>query len=181
MNNFKEKYIKYKLKNLQIGGNLMPKFDNGNGDENVKRHLALFEIVVYDGFNKRNYDIVKKIYDENFVMIMANGFTSTGLSQYLKGRQLMFDLAPDFQVISHGVQFGSGEWIAVTEVCTGTFTGITKDRHGNIISPTNRKFKFETCSLLRWKDNKIIEERFFSDEHNFKKQIGIPDIDIFTD
>lgn len=193
MEQYDEKYIKYKLKYIdlkqkQIGGenefvnnsvqnftNLVPSFDSGNGDEKVKRHLALCEKLNFEGANKQNWNLIRKIYDENVAIIMSNGTTIKGIDKHIEEMKKMYELAPDTKVISHGIQFGSGDWTAVTQNMKGTFTGPMKDFNGKgtIIQPNGNKFTMQACSIIRWKNDKIIEERIFWDEKDFDKQLGI--------
>ena len=41
-----------------------------------------------------------------------------------------------------------------------------------MIQPTNKKFHIEFCTIARWKDGKITEERLFYDLVGMLTQIG---------
>jgi ketosteroid isomerase-like protein len=55
---------------------------------------------------------------------------------------------------------------------TGTFKGQMKGLDGQIIQPTNKKFRTEFCTVATWKDGKIAEERLFYDLVGVMTQIG---------
>ncbi len=174
MNNFRHKYIKYKTKYI----NLQKKSMVG-GNAKVKQHLALCEKLNFEGANKHNEQIVRQIYDKNVLVRMSSGETITGIDQLLKFMMQMYKLAPDCKIVSHGIQFGSGDWTAVIQNMQGTFTGDLKTPDGKVIPPTGKEFKMEVLSLLKWKDNKIIEERDYWDEGTFNKQIGVSNCKLF--
>ena len=188
MNDYKKKYKKYKNKYLelkyQIGGDanntinipekLEPSFDSGEGDELVKRRLALIEILNFNGSNNQNFDIVRKIYDKNVVQKMSDGTQLNGIENVIKMMKEMYVTAPDIKVIEHTIQFGSGDWTAVGQVMEGTFTGpMTDPLTKKVYQPTGKKFKMYPCSLLKWNGDKIIEEHIFWDSGDWMKQLGI--------
>jgi hypothetical protein len=41
------------------------------------------------------------------------------------------------------------------------------------IAPTNKKFHIEFCTVARWKNGEIIEEKLFYDLVGLLKQIGV--------
>ena len=94
--------------------------------------------------------------------------------------KIMYNMSPDVKITSHGIQFGSGDWTVVTQNMSGTFTGIFKTPTGKSIKPTGNKFEIQVCSLLKWKNDRIIEERIFSDDDNFNKQLGINNCDLLN-
>jgi hypothetical protein len=182
---YKNKYLKYKSKYLllktQSGGteipvDLKPSFDNGNGDERVKRHLALYEWLNFKGTVGPNWDIMKKVYDENIVMKMSDGTKTVGLEESFEQMKGMYITAPDVRITQNKIQFGSGDWTAVLFVMEGTFTGPLKDPlHDKVYQPNGKKFKMDSCSLIKWNDqDKIIEENIFWDTRYWLQQLGIP-------
>ena len=181
MENFEYKYLKYKnqyysLKNQQqTGGNtqLLPVRDDGNGDPSVKKHLLLLEVLDFDGANKQNFDIVRNIYDKSALIRIANEPGSTDMKKNIIGMEQMYTAVPNIRVVKHSIQFGSGDWTAVELIMVGTFTG-TYDMDGISCQPTGNTFEMRSCSLLRWKNNKIAEENIFWDNHHFLEQMGIP-------
>ena len=121
---WEQKYLKYKNKYIslkkQIGGN---NTDYGNGNEQVKKHLALYKKLDFDGMNNQNFNLAREIYHPNVSIRMANGAAIVGIDDNLKIMKEMYNMAPDTKIVSHGIQFGSDDWIAVQLIMTGTFTG----------------------------------------------------------
>ena len=189
---YKQKYLKYKTKYLQMKNSLFggkpdsvwqpesglaltgkknPSFDSGNGDDSVKRHLALFERFVYDGYNVRNWDVVRQIYDKNVVLHIANGETVQGIENLIKNMQ--GGPGAVAKVTSHTIQFGSGDWIAVSMIMEGTFNQPIEMPDGKIIQPTGKKWRMSQAALVKWKNDKIIESNGFWDNGAFMQQIGV--------
>ena len=174
MTNYEEKYLKYKTKYQQLKNDLTPSFDSGSGNEKEKRHLALCEILNFKGSNNFDLSIIRKIYDENVTIIMADGKKIQGLENHINEMRGMYEMAPDIKIIKHVVQFASGDWSAVSQLMQGTFSKPMKyfnNGKEEIIQPTNKKFSMEACSLILWKNDKIIEERIYWNDNYFKEQI----------
>lgn len=183
MSNYKLKYEKYKNKynllkqnNINIkGGNLEtrlePHLDSGDGDEKVKKNLVLTEKMTEQD-NLQNWNFIRNIYDENLVVVSFDGTVTKGRDKHLENMKQMFVMAPDVKVKTI-IQFGSGDWVALIQIMTGTFTGAIKIPTGQTIQPTNKKFKMNSCVLMRWKNEKIVEFRTFWDQKSFEQQLGL--------
>lgn len=185
MNNYFNKYLKYKNKYTQLkltqqtGGQenfvLEPSFDSGNGDDQVKKNLALCEILNFQGINKMNINIIRQIYDPNVIVSLNGNVIAKNINEQLNNIKEMEIMAPGTKITGHDVQFGSGEWTAIVQTMNGVFTGKYKKPSGEIINGNGKSFNFKVCSIIRWRNNRIIEERVYSDEGNFNKQIGTLD------
>lgn len=181
MTNYYDKYLKYKYKledlsnkiggNTDINVNIIPNLDSGNGDEKVKRHLALYEYLNFKGMNNQDWSIVRAIYDPNVEIVMAGGETTKGIENNIKGMKQMYEMAPDTKVISQDIQFGSGDWTAISQVMTGTVSA-SKYFDGRPVKPGS-KFKMVSCSLVQWVNNRIVKEIIYWDEGKFLKEIGV--------
>jgi ketosteroid isomerase-like protein len=44
---------------------------------------------------------------------------------------------------------------------------------GKTISPTNKKFQVDFCTVAHWKNGKIDEENLFYDNMGMMKQLGL--------
>jgi hypothetical protein len=44
---------------------------------------------------------------------------------------------------------------------------------GNLHAVTNKRFQLEFCTVARWKNGEIVEEKLFHDQVSFLRQIGI--------
>ena len=145
---------------------------------NSKKHQALLEKINFEGANKNNFEIMEQIYDKNVIVRMSDGTEVRGFDKQLGEMKKMYTLAPDIKVTSHDIIFGNDEWTAASQVMEGTFTGPMKDfdpkqPKGTVYKPTGKRFKFKIVSLIKWKDDKIIEENVYWDSLDFYRQIGI--------
>jgi len=44
---------------------------------------------------------------------------------------------------------------------------------GNVHPATDKPFELEFCTVARWKDGEIVEEKLFYDQVGFLRQIGV--------
>lgn len=68
--------------------------------------------------------------------------------------------------------FGQGEWTCTVAKHTGTFLGPMKLPTGTI-EPTGKRFEVDFCTVARWKDGEIVEEKLFYDLVGLMKQIEV--------
>ena len=71
------------------------------------------------------------------------------------------------------VQFGEGDWTCTVARWKGTMKGPIKAPDGRIVPPTGRSFELEFCTVARWKDGEIVEEKLFFDQIGLLRQIGV--------
>ena len=71
--------------------------------------MEIYYIINFEGFNKRNWDLVRKFFHPNVVTTFANGTKIIGLEENIKIMKESLKFAPDTQVIAHKIQFGSGK------------------------------------------------------------------------
>lgn len=192
LDQFKKQYLKYKqkyisLKLSQKGGNgvnggngavkLDPNFvknvrDDGNGDAQVKRNLALGETFV-KAFNERNWDVSASLLDENMVSIMPDGTRIGGRDKFLKMSKEMLESIPDAKLPPSELQFGSGDYVAVIDGMTGTFNGkpmVMPD--GTVLRPTGKPVKDRHFGILKWKNDKIVEQKMMFDMLSWQKSLS---------
>lgn len=150
----------------------------GYQDTMVNNNMALTN-KLRDASINQNWDIISSLTDDNIKVVSTSGQSMVGKQPYLQNMKQMFVMAPDVKVISSDIQFGSGDWIASVETMQGTFTKPTKSSTGIIIQPTNKVFKMQSCSLLKWQNGKLIEFWPFWDQLTFAKQLGIENCDAF--
>ena len=146
--------------------------DDGNGDEKVKKHLEVLERISFDGYNKRNWNVVRQGFDQNMVSNM-DSTKAVGIEANMKLMQSSLEWSPDSKVIAHRIQFGSGDWTCVNLIVGGSFTRNMTASDDSIIAPTRKKYVMSHCSLDRWKNNKTIEAYVFIDTTDFMRQLGI--------
>lgn len=71
------------------------------------------------------------------------------------------------------VMFASGDWTCTIARWTGRMVGPVKGLDGKVHPPTNKPFELEFCTVARWKDGEIVEEKLFYDQVGFLRQIGV--------
>ena len=152
---------------------VVPSHDDGRGDQIVQKHLALCEILNFRGANKRKFDLVREIYDNNVVVRMANEAGVHGIDKQITMMKEMFIMSTDNKVTKHGIQFGSDNWTAVEQIMSGTFDGVAKTPTGKEIQPNYNHYEIRVCSLIRWENDRIVEENIFWDNENFVTQLGL--------
>ena len=167
---YEEKYLKYKARyeNL-LKSNSYPSHDDGDGDEKVKHHLGLLEMFAMEGYNKRDWDMVKQIYDKNTLLTFSTGQQVRGINKIL---DTMKQGISDDKVESHAIQFGSGDWTATDMIMTGTFTKPFKNPDGTVVQPNGKKWIMHNCVLTRWCNDKIIDAVGFWDTGALMRQLN---------
>ncbi|HEY6807261.1 MAG TPA: ester cyclase [Myxococcales bacterium] len=55
----------------------------------------------------------------------------------------------------------------------GKMIGPWKGLDGKVHPPTNKRFALEFCTVARWRNGEIVEERLFYDQVGFLRQIGV--------
>ncbi len=85
-----------------------------------------------------------------------------------------FKTFPDNHLdLPYKVLIADGDYTCSIARFTGTMKGPMKGADGKEIPPTNKSFEVEFCTVARWKDGEIAEERLFYDMVGMMKQIGL--------
>jgi hypothetical protein len=71
------------------------------------------------------------------------------------------------------IRFGQGDWTCTVAKWRGKMVGPMKAPDGRIVPPTGKTFELEFCTVARWKDGEIVEEKLFYDQVSFLEQIGV--------
>jgi hypothetical protein len=71
------------------------------------------------------------------------------------------------------VMFASGDWTCTIARWTGRMIGPVRGLDGQMYPATNKRFELEFCTVARWKDGEIVEEKLFYDQVGFLRQIGV--------
>ena len=71
------------------------------------------------------------------------------------------------------VQFSQGDWTCTVAQWRGRMVGPMKAPGGRVVAPTGRTFELEICTVARWKDGQIVEEKLFFDQLGLLRQIGV--------
>jgi hypothetical protein len=69
------------------------------------------------------------------------------------------------------VTFGQGDWTCTLSRLAGTTKVPMTD--GNVIEPPDKKLDIEVCTVTRWKNGEIVEQKVFYDLVGMQKQMGV--------
>jgi ketosteroid isomerase-like protein len=141
--------------------------------DQVSEHLARFDELDFEAFNKQDWDLFNEIHDEDVRVVFPDGHETHGIGQHDKDMRAMFAWAPDMLITKHPVSFGSGDWTATTGTLEGTFTESMKMPGGKTVPPTGRHFRVPMATIARWADGRIAEENLFWDNQAIMQQLGV--------
>lgn len=139
----------------------------------VETHLVRFDSLDYDVFSGQKWDLLSVSHADDITVYWPDGHSTTGIQKHIEDLKAMFVYAPDTEIKTHPIRFGSGEWTCVTGVMTGTFSKLMPIGGGKTIPPTGKKFGIPMCTVGHWKDGRMIEEYLFWDNQTFMRQIGL--------
>jgi predicted ester cyclase len=129
-----------------------------------------------DAWNSQDWDTFSKCHTDDVVVRWPGQSEPTrGLNAHKNEGVDMFKTFPDNHVENkpYKVLFGQGDWTCSIAVFTGTFKGPMNGLDGKMISPTNKKFQVEFCTVAHWNNSQIDEENLFYDQLGIIKQIGV--------
>ena len=73
---------------------------------------------------------------------------------------------------AYKVTFGQGDWTCTLSRLTVTTNDSMKSLNGNVIEPLNKIFDIEVCTVTRWKNGEIVEQKQFYELVGTQKQIA---------
>ena len=129
-----------------------------------------------DAWNSQDWDTFEKRHSENTAVYWP------GQPEPTRGRHAHHDEAVDFfktfpdnPLVNrpYKIFFGQGDFTCSVADFTGTMKGPMKGPDGKMISPTNKRFHVEFCTVARWENGEIVEERLFDDLVALMQQIGL--------
>lgn len=62
---------------------------------------------------------------------------------------------------AYKMTFGQGDWTCTLSRLTVTTNDSMKGLNGNVIEPQNKIFDIEVCTITRWKNGEIVEQKQF--------------------
>ncbi len=139
----------------------------------VEENLELMR-TLDDAWNSQDWEVFKKRHAEDTAVYWP------GQPQPTRGRhnhhaesvQFFKMVQNSLENNPYKVMFGQGDWTCTIANWKGKMIGpMTID--GKTVPPTNRSFELEFCTVARWKDGEIVEEKLFYDQVSFLKQIGV--------
>lgn len=139
----------------------------------VEKNLRVFDTLDFDVFSNQKWDRLHESHGKDIVVTWPDGHETRGIDKHIEDLKAMFAFAPDTQIKTHPIRFGSGSWTAVTGVMTGTFTQPMALPNGKVIQPTGKRFAISMATMGHWKDGSMDHEWLFWDNQDFMTQLGL--------
>ncbi len=141
----------------------------------VEENMRLMQ-TLDDAWNKQDWETFKKRHAENVAVYWPGQPEPTrGRHSHHSEAVEFFKTFPDNRVENrpYKIFFGEGDYTCSVARFTGTMKGPMKSPDGGTIPATNKKFEVEFCTVARWKNGEILEERLFYDLGSLMNQIGL--------
>lgn len=139
----------------------------------VERRLKTFDVLDFDVFSNQKWDRLHESHAKDIVVTWPDGHETKGIEQHIDDLKALFVYAPDIEIKTHPIRFGSGSWTAVTGVMTGTFTEPMPIGDGKTIPPTGKRFALPMATIAHWTKGRMDHEWLFWDSQEFLKQLGL--------
>ena len=145
-----------------------------DAEKTVNYHLDTFDTLDFDVYTNQKWDRLHESHSKDILVHYPDGHTSKGLSAHIEELKPMFVFAPDTNIKTHPVKFGSGEWTGVIGVIEGTFSQPMPIGAGKSIPATGKRFKLSMSTIGHWTKAGVMDEEYlFWDNQDFMKQIGL--------
>lgn len=139
----------------------------------VERNLRTFDVLDFDVFSNQKWDRLSESHARDIVVTWPDGRETRGIERHIEDLKALFVFAPDIEIKTHPIRFGSGSWTAVTGVMTGTFSRPMPTPDGGTIAPTGRWFALSMVTIGHWVNGVMDHEWLFWDNQEFMRQIGL--------
>lgn len=131
-------------------------------EDNVARHREALE-----AFNSHDLDsVLRSFADDITATDHAQQQTMKSKEAVRAWNQAWLDAYPDGEIEVIDCM-GMGEWTVARFVGRGTNTGSLAG-----FAPTNRRTELHLCDLVRWDDDKIVEEHLYYDLYGLLSALG---------
>lgn len=105
----------------------------------ARQNLALFERLDFEAWNKRDWDLFRKLHADT-VKVGGLGQETENVEDHVAWAQAYLKQYPDNRIVAHPIRIGSGDWTAVTGVFNDGSTMAT---------------------IARWENDQVAEEYLF--------------------
>ena len=139
----------------------------------IAKDIATFDTLDFVVFSNQEWTRLHESHSKDVIVNWPDGHHTNRIDKHIEDLKALFVYAPDTAIKEHPIKFGSGEFIAVTGVMTGTFTQPMPIGDGKFIQPTGKKFSVPMCTVGHWKNGVMVEEFLYWDNLTYLKQIGI--------
>jgi ketosteroid isomerase-like protein len=129
-----------------------------------------------DAWNSQDWETFNNRHAEDVAVFWPGQPEPTRGRQNHKAESIeFFKIFPDNHIDNdpYKVLFNQGDWTCSVARFTGTMKGPMKAPDGNMVPATNKSFEVEFCTVARWKDGEIVEEKLFYDLVGLLMQVGV--------
>jgi len=141
----------------------------------VEENMQLMQ-TLDDAWNAQDWVTYEKRHSEYTVVYWpGQPEPTTGRHPHRDESVEFFKTFPDNHIANrpYKIFFAQGDYTCSVADFTGTMKGPMKGPDGKMIPPTNKSFHVEFCTVAKWENGEIVEERLFYDLVGFMKQIGL--------
>jgi hypothetical protein len=85
---------------------------------NVEKNLKVFDTLDFDVFSNQKWDRLQESHAKDIVVTWPDGHETKGIEKHTEDLKAMFVFAPDINIKTHPIRFGSGSWTTATGVMT---------------------------------------------------------------
>jgi len=135
-----------------------------------------FMQTVDNAWNARDWKTFKRLHSRDATVKRPGiGAPTKDIREYVSEIKEFLKTFPDSRVENGSYKsfITQGNWTCSVAKFTGTMTVLMKMPKGEIISPTNRPFEVDLCTVAHWLEGEIVRKNIFYDLVSFKKQIGL--------
>jgi hypothetical protein len=139
----------------------------------VEKNLKVFDTLDFEVFSNQKWDRLHESHAKDIVVTWPDGHETRGIDKHIEDLKALFVFAPDIEIKTHPLRFGSGAWTTVTGVMTGTFTKPMPTPDGKFFAPTGKRFAIGMATIGHWTNGAMDHEWLFWDNQDFMTQIGL--------
>jgi ketosteroid isomerase-like protein len=141
----------------------------------VEENMRLMQ-TLDDAWNAQDWETFEKRHAEDTAVYWPGQPEPTrGRHNHHEESVEFFKTFPDNRLVNrpYKIFFGQGDYTCSVADFTGTMKGPMKGPDGTMIAPTNKNFRLEFCTVAKWENGEIVEERLFYDLVGMMRQIGL--------
>ncbi|MFJ5308550.1 ester cyclase [Streptomyces sp. NPDC088350] len=139
-----------------------------------RRNLEMFDVADFDVYTHQEWDRFDESHDQDVRVHWPDGHYTDGLDIHIEDMKAQFLWAPDIKIEVHPVRIAKANFVAVTGVWEGTFTGPMPDGEGGFIQPTGKPFALHMATIGVLNKRGVMEEEYlFFDQLTMQRQIGL--------
>jgi len=141
-----------------------------SGEDNLQRMKTLD-----DAWNGQNWEVFRKRHSADTAVFWPGQPDPTRGRDAHQNESVGFFKSIENQLDNnpYKIMIASGDYTCTVADWKGRMIGPWKGLDGKVHQPTNKRFALEFCTVARWKNGEIVEERLFYDQVGFLRQIGV--------